>query len=122
LNSDLTAFSELLAPEDPRRLADSTCFATMGILLPFISYPASKEGYWEPSTATINWCEEDYYATRYSAEIVNTLTNLLFIALGVKGIRNCLKYDHDNVFLVAFIGYIAVGSGSFAFHTTLKCE
>lgn len=47
---------------------------------------------------------EDYYATIYSAEIVNTLTNLLFISLGIKGIRNCLKYDHDSVFLVAFIG------------------
>jgi dihydroceramidase len=47
---------------------------------------------------------EDYYATIYSAEIVNTLTNLLFIALGIKGIRNCLKYEHDSVFLVAFVG------------------
>ena len=64
---------------------------------------------------------KDYYATIYSAEIVNTLTNLLFMALGIKGIRNCLKYDHDNVFLVAFIGYLLVGSGSFLFHSTLKC-
>jgi hypothetical protein len=65
---------------------------------------------------------EDYYVTIYSAEIVNTLTNLLFIALGVKGIRNCLRYGHDTIFLVAFIGYVMVGSGSFAFHSTLKCE
>lgn len=115
----------------------------MGFPLPSIRYPPSQAGYWEPVTSTINWCEEvrpqnrrpprvqqanlflslpqDYYATRYSAEIVNTLTNLLFIALGIKGIRNCLKYDHDSVFLVAFIGYVAVGSGSFAFHSTLKC-
>lgn len=71
-------------------------------------------------TSTINWCEEDYYATIYSAEIVNTLTNLLFMALGIRGIRNCLKYGHDTIFLVAFIGYVMVGSGSFAFHSTLK--
>jgi hypothetical protein len=50
-----------------------------------------------------------------------------------------MKYDHDSVFLVAFIGckatyhFVAcreyllrlsdllVGSGSFAFHSTLKC-
>jgi len=92
----------------------------MSINFPHFAYPQPKEGYWAPVTSTINWCEEDYYATQYSAEIVNTLTNLLFIGLGIKGIRNCLKYDHDSIFLVAFIGYVAVGSGSFAFHSTLK--
>ncbi|KAF8867260.1 alkaline ceramidase [Acephala macrosclerotiorum] len=94
----------------------------MGFTLPHIKYPSPRpdEGYWHPVTSTINWCEEDYYLTIYSAEIVNTLTNLLFIYLGIKGIRNCLKYEHDSVFLVAFIGYLLVGSGSFAFHSTLK--
>ncbi|RDL42022.1 Alkaline ceramidase [Venustampulla echinocandica] len=93
----------------------------MAFGLPHFPYPPARpnEGYWAPVTSTINWCEEDYYATLYSAEIVNTLTNLLFIALGIKGIRNCLKYDHDSVFFVAFIGYLLVGSGSFAFHSTL---
>lgn len=40
----------------------------------------------------------------YSAEIINTLTNLLFMYLASKGIHNCLTNDHDTVFLVAFIG------------------
>jgi len=109
--------------------------------LPAIDYPATKtkEGFWFPQTSTINWCEEvwptisggfqdplltddmeDYYATIYAAEIVNTLTNLLFIYLGIKGIRNCLKHGHDTVFLVTFLGYLAVGTGSFMFHSTLK--
>ncbi|KAH7323740.1 alkaline ceramidase [Rhexocercosporidium sp. MPI-PUGE-AT-0058] len=94
----------------------------MGFSLPSIKYPPARpnEGYWNPITSTINWCEEDYYATIYSAEIVNTLTNLLFIALGIKGIRNCLKYGHDSIFIVSFCGYLLVGSGSFAFHSTLK--
>ncbi|KAF7951890.1 hypothetical protein EAE96_007187 [Botrytis aclada] len=94
----------------------------MGFHLPSIPYPPARpeEGYWAPVTSTINWCEEDYYATIYSAEIVNTLTNLLFIWLCIKGSRNCLKYDHDSVFLVAFLGYGAVGTGSFLFHSTLK--
>jgi len=87
----------------------------MGFRLPAIPYPPARpeEGYWAPVTSTINWCEEDYYATIYSAEIVNTLTNLLFMGLGIKGIRSCIKYGHDRVFLVAFIGYVAVGTGSF---------
>ncbi|KAK2626102.1 hypothetical protein QTJ16_004364 [Diplocarpon rosae] len=94
----------------------------MGFSLPSIKYPPARpdEGYWNPITSTINWCEEDYYATIYSAEIINTLTNLIFIWLGVKGIRNCLKYGHDSIFVVSFCGYLLVGSGSFAFHSTLK--
>ncbi|KAF2740007.1 alkaline ceramidase-like protein [Polyplosphaeria fusca] len=88
--------------------------------LPAIAYPPPQDGVWSPVTSTLNWCEEDYYATKYAAEIVNTLTNLLFMYLAVKGIRNCLKNGHDKVFLVAFVGYLLVGSGSFAFHASLK--
>lgn len=64
---------------------------------------------------------KNYVVTQYSAEIINTLTNLLFMYLAAKGIRSCLKHGHDTVFLVAFIGYLLVGSGSFLFHATLKC-
>lgn len=64
---------------------------------------------------------QNYYATVYSAEIVNTLTNLLFMYLAGKGIHNVLTQGHDMVFLVGFIGYLLVGIGSFLFHSTLKC-
>jgi hypothetical protein len=87
-----------------------------GVRVPYSIFRCHRTASFSQSSA------EDYYATIYSAEIVNTLTNLLFIALGVKGIRNCLKYGHDTIFLVAFIGYTLVGSGSFAFHSTLKCK
>ncbi|KAI9851657.1 MAG: hypothetical protein M1838_003126 [Thelocarpon superellum] len=83
-------------------------------------YPPSQPGFWEPVTSTLNWCEEDYYATIYSAEIVNTLTNLLFMFLSFKGLRNCYVHQHDTIFSVAFVGYFLVGLGSFFFHTTLK--
>ncbi|PVI07084.1 alkaline ceramidase-like protein [Periconia macrospinosa] len=88
--------------------------------LPSIPYPASQAGRWAPVTSTINWCEEDYYATIYSAEFVNTLTNLLFMYLAAKGIHSCVKNNHDKVFIVSYIGYLATGIGSFFFHSTLK--
>ena len=66
--------------------------------------------------------DQDYYATVYSAEIVNTLTNLLFVWLAFRGINNCIQNGHDNIFLITFIGYLVVGTGSFLFHTTLKCQ
>jgi dihydroceramidase len=93
----------------------------MASVLPSIPYPAARnDGYWAPITSTLDWCEENYYATRYSAEIVNSLTNLLFIYLAYRGISNCLQQNHERIFLLTFVGYLIVGSGSFAFHTTLK--
>ncbi|KAF9895428.1 hypothetical protein FE257_000334 [Aspergillus nanangensis] len=90
--------------------------------LPSIPYPPAKDGFWNPVTSTLNWCEEDYYATAYSAEIINTLTNLLFMWLGIKGFLSCRRHGHDQIFKVAYLGYLVVGTGSFLFHATLKCK
>ncbi len=72
-------------------------------------------------TSTLDWCEENNYATVYSAEVVNTLTNLVFVYLAFKGIQSCRRHGHDTIFLVSFVGYLLVGTGSFLFHATLKC-
>lgn len=88
--------------------------------LPSIPYPPAGDGYWSPVTSTLNWCEEDYYASFYCAEVVNCLTNLWFVYLGYKGIINTLANNHDRVFLYAFGSYTFIGLGSFAFHATLK--
>ncbi|KAF2639842.1 hypothetical protein P280DRAFT_527439 [Massarina eburnea CBS 473.64] len=50
-------------------------------------------GYWSPATSTLNWCEEDYYATRYMAELMNTFTSLFFIFLAIKSIRDRYYLD-----------------------------
>ncbi|KAF2653902.1 alkaline ceramidase-like protein [Lophiostoma macrostomum CBS 122681] len=89
-------------------------------LLPSVPYPPEQLGKWSPVTSTLDWCEENYVVTSYAAEIINTTTNLLFLYLGAKGIRNCLNNGHDRVFLVSFIGFSLVGTGSFLFHASLK--
>lgn len=83
-------------------------------------YHEPREGYWGDKTVTLNFCEEDYVISYYCAEFCNTLTNLLFIWLGLKGIRDCFKYGHPAIFVIAFIGYMIVGTGSTLFHATLK--
>ncbi|KAN0069771.1 Ceramidase [Elaphomyces granulatus] len=89
---------------------------------PFIPYPPSGEGYWSPVTSTLNWCEEDYYATIYLAEVVNALTNLLFLWLGIKGVLSCRKNGHDAIFQVAFFGYILlIDELSMIYTTCLTC-
>lgn len=92
----------------------------MHLKLPSIPYPPAQDGYWHPITATLNFCEEEYYATIYSAEIVNTLTNLLFMYLAYRGCKNCWQNGHESVFFVAFVGSFLVATASCLFHTTLK--
>ncbi|UQC87059.1 alkaline phytoceramidase [Colletotrichum lupini] len=82
----------------------------------------SPEGYWGEKTSTLNFCEEDYVVSYYCAEVCNTLTNLLFLWLGFKGVHNCVSQGHPRIFLVAYLGYVIVGLGSTAFHTSLKCS
>lgn len=65
---------------------------------------------------------KDYYATSYIAELVNTLTNLFFVYLAIRSVRNCLRNEHDAVWLAAFLVLLLVGIGSFLFHATLKYE
>ena len=50
-----------------------------------------------------------------------TVTNGMFLWLGAKGIRNCLRESHATIFVLAYIGYLVVGLGSILFHATLKC-
>ncbi|KAH9236190.1 hypothetical protein K456DRAFT_1561827 [Colletotrichum gloeosporioides 23] len=80
----------------------------------------TTDGFWGEKTSTLNFCEEDYVVSYYCAEVCNTFTNLLFMWLGLKGIHNCISQDHPRIFLIAYMGYIIVGLGSTAFHTSLK--
>ncbi|KAI0907890.1 alkaline dihydroceramidase [Ustulina deusta] len=83
-------------------------------------YHEPRPGFWGEKTVTLNFCEEDYVMSYYCAEVCNTITNFLFLWLGVRGIKSCVRYGHPAIFLVTFIGYIIVGCGSTLFHATLK--
>ncbi|TLS27349.1 hypothetical protein PpBr36_05102 [Pyricularia pennisetigena] len=82
-------------------------------------YRQERDGVWGEPTSTLNWCEEDYNITPYIAEFVNTFTNLIFIWLGVKGIRNCIANGFSPALTLSFVGYVVIGLGSMAFHGTL---
>ncbi|KAI1180555.1 alkaline dihydroceramidase [Nemania sp. FL0916] len=83
-------------------------------------YHSPRPGFWGEKTVTLNFCEEDYVMSYYCAEVCNTLTNILFLWFGIRGIRGCLRHGHPTIFLVTFIGYLIVGCGSTLFHATLK--
>jgi len=87
--------------------------------LPSVDYGEEKFNRWGKPTATINWCEEDYVVTPYCAEFVNSITNVIFMYLAIRGMRNCLHEGHDKIFFISFLGFFGVGLGSFLFHSTL---
>ncbi|CAG8706777.1 202_t:CDS:2, partial [Scutellospora calospora] len=58
-----------------------------------------------------NFYKENYIVNEYIAEFVNTTTNLTFI-----------KYGLEKRFIVAYMGILLVGIGSWCFHMTLLYE
>lgn len=81
----------------------------------------TRPGFWGDPTSSIDWCESNYRFTPYVAELFNTLSSLVILAVGVAGM-----YVHrqrlEARFLLAFAALACVGVGSVAFHGTLRFE
>ncbi|KAI9480486.1 MAG: alkaline dihydroceramidase [Benjaminiella poitrasii] len=78
------------------------------------------ENFWGEVTSTIDWCEENYTVSPYLAEFFNTTTNLGFVFFSLFGVYNILKNESSKTFILAYIGVIFVGFGSWCFHMTLQ--
>ncbi|KAG1550982.1 hypothetical protein G6F47_003131 [Rhizopus delemar] len=83
---------------------------------------SDKEYFWGPATSTIDWCEENYHVSPYLAEFFNTTTNLMFMFLSLFGIYNTIKNGFSSSFIIAYLGVMFVGFGSWCFHMTLQYE
>ena len=104
-------------------MSNSTFGPLLSVISPF-KYKAVPEGdgFWGPVTATIDWCEENYVLCPYVAEMMNTLTNVIYMILAVKLWRSTRRNHHGNIYLLVSLGLMAVGIGSFMFHMTLQYE
>ncbi|KAK8033989.1 dihydroceramidase [Apiospora rasikravindrae] len=76
-------------------------------------------GVWGPPTSWANFCEEDYGVTRYTAEFINTLSNIAYVymALSYPG-----RHGQPGLFLnldSMSLSMILVGVTSTIFHGTL---
>ncbi|CAO3581065.1 unnamed protein product [Absidia cylindrospora] len=86
-------------------------------------YTIPQEDYfWGPVTSTIDWCEENYTVSPYVAEFINTTTNLSFALLSLFGIYNTIHNNCKKSFILAHLGVLLVGFGSWCFHMTLQYE
>jgi len=78
-------------------------------------------GYWEPHTAVIDFCEENYRFTFYVAEPLNALSSLPIAAIGAWGwALTPSVYRRRPRFVLCWLGFVTVGLGSAAFHATLR--
>ncbi|VEU19808.1 DEKNAAC100842 [Brettanomyces naardenensis] len=84
--------------------------------------PLSAEGFWGPPTSTIDWCEENYVISSYAAEIINTVTNLIYVYFAFNLLLSTIRNKHGPIFLVVSLGLFIVGVGSWLFHATLWYE
>ncbi|KAK3811569.1 MAG: ceramidase-domain-containing protein [Linnemannia gamsii] len=77
-----------------------------------------RQGYWSPSTSSVDWCESNYVVSFYIAEFWNTISNVAcFVAAAMAyysfpGNEPRFRYLFGTLFLV--------GLGSVLFHGTLR--
>ncbi|GMH71051.1 hypothetical protein TrRE_jg8389 [Triparma retinervis] len=80
------------------------------------------DGFWGPTTSTIDWCERNYVVSWYIAEFWNTISNLTYVLVGLMGIFQAYKHRYETRFVLIGVGIMIVGFGSSAFHGTLLFE
>ncbi|EAW08501.1 ceramidase [Aspergillus clavatus NRRL 1] len=84
----------------------------------------SAEPFWGPPTSKANFCETDYAVSRYIAEFINSLTNVVYSKQRQRGIPERLRQKAnkhgDSLRVLPYWGLMAVGLCSLAFHVSLK--
>jgi hypothetical protein len=83
-----------------------------------IQHSSTTTYYYGPATG-INWCERDYDKTKYVAEFWNTLTNLVYIYVGINAILICKKRKLPLRFYLISYFFLFTGVTSALFHATL---
>ncbi|XP_028733299.1 alkaline ceramidase 3 isoform X1 [Peromyscus leucopus] len=81
-----------------------------------------REGYWGPTTSTLDWCEENYAVTLFIAEFWNTVSNLIMIIPPIFGAIQSIRDGLEKRYIAAYLALTVVGMGSWCFHMTLKYE
>ncbi len=75
-------------------------------------------GFWEPHTSSIDFCEPNYAVSNYIAEPHNTWSSLLIAAMGLIGVIYG-NPGHDLAVTAMFGVLFVIGLGSAALHCTL---
>ncbi|XP_022103300.1 alkaline ceramidase 3-like isoform X2 [Acanthaster planci] len=77
---------------------------------------------WGQPTSTLDWCEENYLASPYIAELWNSLSSVVIIGIPIISLLSFSLWNVEKRFFVACWCFLAVGISSLAFHMTLLYE
>lgn len=86
---------------------------------PFIADIDPAIGYWSPSTASVDWCEQNYVYSYYIAELWSTVSMLPMLMVCIVGNYQAYRHSFGIAFHLVFslLGLISLGSAFF--HATL---
>lgn len=76
-------------------------------------------GYWGASTASVDWCEDNYEVTHYIAEFWNTMSSIPIFLAGAIGAYWSVRQGLERRFTLCFLAVAFIGIGSALFHGTL---
>ncbi|KAF9074876.1 ceramidase [Rhodocollybia butyracea] len=82
----------------------------------------SRDGFFGPITASLDWCEANYQFSYYIAEMANTFSNFFTLYFAILAGRNLWRESIPGRFIMGCLGFAIVGVGSFAFHASLLFE
>jgi alkaline ceramidase len=71
-------------------------------------------------SSQLDWCEPNYTHSKYIAEYWNTCSNIIFIVLGINGLKFCRDKKLPSIYRLLFLVYIFTGLSSMWFHATLS--
>jgi len=74
--------------------------------------------YWGIPDSVLNFFEEDYILSPYIAEVINTVTNIVYVSYALNGIWNNLGRKDAFLRNLPYLGIASVGIGSMVFHST----
>ncbi|XP_063497466.1 alkaline ceramidase 3 isoform X2 [Symphalangus syndactylus] len=80
---------------------------------------ADREGYWGPTTSTLDWCEENYSVTWYIAEFWNTVSNLIMIIPPMFGAVQSVRDGLEKRYIAS---YLALTDGVLLLSPRLECN
>ncbi|EJC98725.1 alkaline phytoceramidase [Fomitiporia mediterranea MF3/22] len=83
------------------------------------AYNFSRTGAWGTVTSTLDFCEANYQFSDYIAEMANTLSNIITVAIALQAARIVQTQALPARYFFGFMSLAIVGLGSFAFHATL---
>ncbi|KAA8650984.1 ceramidase [Aspergillus tanneri] len=88
---------------------------------PSMTSDSPIDPFWGLPSSKANFCEKDYVVTRYVAEFINTLTNLVYVFYAIYGLYKLRQKSNTGfIRVLPYWGLMTVGVCSAIYHASLQ--